>query len=107
MSVGGTTLQTGSTNTLSASPAPTFTLNFTNSGQNPETNVVCKVTLSGSSVSGQVVVPQTMAGQSYNCQVALSSAPPTGTATVTATVEPVPGEKNIANNTLTFPVDFH
>ena len=52
VSVGGTTLQTGSTNTVPASPAPTFTLNFTNSGQNTETNVVCKVTVSSSSASG-------------------------------------------------------
>ena len=35
-----------------------------------------------------------------------SSSPPAGSYTVTATVEPVPGEKNTANNTLTFPVTF-
>ena len=45
VSVGGTTLQAGSTNTVPASPAPTFTLTFTNSGTNNETNVVCKVSL--------------------------------------------------------------
>ena len=49
VSVGGTTLQTGSTNTIPASPPPTFTLHFTNGGQNNETNVVCKVTVSGTS----------------------------------------------------------
>ena len=43
VSVGGTTLQTGSTNSIPASPAPTFTLNFANTGQNTETNVTCKV----------------------------------------------------------------
>lgn len=106
VSVGGTTLQTGSTNTITASPPPTFTLTFTNTGQNTETGVTCKVTVSGSSLSGSTVVPQTTAGQQYNCQVTLSSAPPKGSATVMATIEPVPGEKNSANNTLSFPVTF-
>jgi hypothetical protein len=106
VSVGGTTLQTGSTNNIPASPAPTFTLTFTNTGQNTESGVVCKVTVSGTGISGQTTVPSTSAGQQYNCQVQLSSSPPKGSATVTATIEAVPGEKNLANNTLTLPVDF-
>jgi hypothetical protein len=106
VSVGGTTLQTGSTNTVPSSPAPTFTLTFTNSGQNNETNVVCKVTLSGSGASGTTTVPQTQAGQQTTCQVPLSSSPRPGSYTVTATIQPVPGEKTVSNNTQTFPVTF-
>ena len=106
VSVGGSTLQTGSTNSIPASPAPTFTLDFANTGQNTETNVKCRVTVSGSSVTGQTIVPQTTAGESTSCQVTLSSTPPTGSHTLTATIVPVPGEKNTANNTLTFPVTF-
>jgi hypothetical protein len=106
VSVGGTALQTGSSNTIPASPPPTFTLNFSNTGQNTETSVMCKVTVSGSSVTGQTVVPKTTAGQSASCKVTLSSSPSPGSATVKATVVPVPGEKNSANNTLTFPVTF-
>lgn len=110
VSVGGTTLQTGSTNTLTASPPPTFSLSFANSGQNTETNVTCKVTVANSSgqtvANGQQVVPQTSAGQSYTCQVTLTTSPPKGSATVTATIVPVPGEKVISNNTFTFPVTF-
>jgi hypothetical protein len=106
VSVGGTTLQTGSTNTIAASPAPAFTFNLTNGGQNIEHNVVCKVAVSGTSISAQTVVPQTTAGQQTTCQVSLSSSPPAGSYTVTATVEPVPGEKDTANNTLSFPVTF-
>jgi hypothetical protein len=106
VSVGGTTLQTGSTNTIPASPTPSFTLNITNGGQNTEHNVTCKVTVSGTSISGQTVIPQTTAGQSTTCQVPLGSAPPAGNYNVTATVAPVPGEKNTANNALTFPVSF-
>jgi hypothetical protein len=106
VSVGGTTLQTGSTNAIPASPPATFTLNFTNGGQNTETNVVCKVTVSGTSDGGQTIVPQTTAGQKVTAQVTLKSAPPKGTYTVVATVEPVAGEKNTSNNSLSFPVTF-
>jgi hypothetical protein len=38
--------------------------------------------------------------------VTLSSTPPKGSHTLSATIVPVPGEKNTANNTLTFPVTF-
>jgi hypothetical protein len=106
VSVGGTTLQTGSTNTVPAHPPPTFTLSFTNGGQNTETNVVCKVTVTGTSVSGQTIVPQTTPGQNASCQVPLSAAPPTGSYTVTAQIGPVPGEKNTTNNSLSFPMQF-
>ncbi|MGI8864377.1 MAG: hypothetical protein ACR2JH_08265 [Solirubrobacteraceae bacterium] len=106
VSVNGTTLQTGSTNTLTANPPPKFTLNLTNGGQNTEKGVICKVTVSGTSASGHTTVAQTSAGQSTTCDVPLSSAPPHGSYTVTATVQPVPGEKNTANNTLSFPVSF-
>jgi hypothetical protein len=106
VSVGGSTLQTGSTNAIPASPAPTFTLDFANTGQNTETNVKCRVTISGSSVTGQTVVPQTTAGESTSCQVTLNSTPPKGSFNVTAEIVPVPGEKNAKNNFLTFPVTF-
>jgi hypothetical protein len=106
VSVAGTTLQTGSTNTITRTPPPTFTLNFTNSGQNNETNVVLKVSVTGTGDSGQTVVPSTTAGQSGTGQVTLKTSPPAGSYTVVATVEKVPGEKNTSNNTLSFPVTF-
>lgn len=106
VSVGGTTLQTGSTNTIPRSPPPQFTLSFTNGGQNTENNVVCKVSVSSTKISGQTVVPQTTPGESTTCKVTLTSSPPAGNDTVTATIQPVPGEKNASNNTLTFPVTF-
>ena len=106
VSVGGTQLQTGSTNSIPASPAPTFTLSFANTGQNTETNVKCKVTIAGSNVTGQTTVPQTTQGESTSCQVTLSGIPPKGSHQLTATVVAVRGEKNKSNNSLTFPVDF-
>jgi hypothetical protein len=68
--------------------------------------VVCKVTVQGTSDTGSTTVPETVAGHHATCKVTLSSTPPTGTQTVIATVEKVPGEKNLTNNTLSFPVTF-
>jgi hypothetical protein len=106
-SVGGTALSTASTNTLPASPPPSFTCQLTNDGQNQETNVVVKVTVSGTSVTGQGVVPQTTPGVQSTAHITLSSAPPAGTYTVSATIQKVPGETVTTHNTLTFPVTFH
>jgi hypothetical protein len=106
VSVAGTTLQTGSTNTIAASPAPTFTLNFTNGGQSAEANVKLKVSVSGTSVKGEKTVPETKPGQTLSVAVTLSSTPPTGTFQVVAEVVPVHCETNTANNTMTFPVTF-
>ncbi|MGH2868546.1 MAG: hypothetical protein ACRDNK_13395 [Solirubrobacteraceae bacterium] len=106
VSVAGTTLQTGSTNSITASPPPTFTLNYTNGGNNNETGVLCQVTVSGTSVSGEKTVPETFAGQHGSCQVTLKSSPAAGTQTVVATIQKVPGEKNTSNNSLSFPVTF-
>lgn len=107
VSVNGTVLLTGATNTLAANPPPTFICTFTNDGHNTETHVTVKVSVEGTSVSGQDVVPRTVPGQIYTAKVTLSSAPPTGTYTVAATVERVPGETVVTHNTLLFPVDFH
>jgi hypothetical protein len=105
VSVSGTTLQTGSTNTIAARPAPTFTLNVTNGGKVAESNVTLKVSVSGTSVSGQATI-STSPGQTTSGQVTLSSQPPTGTFTVNAEVAPVHCESNSSNNTLSFPVTF-
>ena len=107
VAVDGSTLQTGGAdNTLPSKPAPTFTLNFANTGTNNETDVVCKVSVSGTSVSGTATVPETEAGKSATCQVKLTSTPPTGTQTVVATIEKVPGETNLSNNSLSYTVTF-
>jgi hypothetical protein len=106
VSVGGTTLDPSATNSVPASPPPTFTFHFTNSGTNTETNVVLKITISGSSLSAQKTVAQTTAGQSATGDVALTSSPPAGTYSVKATVQPVCGEKNAANNSQTYQVTF-
>jgi hypothetical protein len=107
VSVAGTVLTAGGTATLPANPPPTFSCTFTNDGQQPLTNTVVKVAVKGTNVSGQAVQAQTSPGGSYTVQVPLSSAPPTGTYTVTATVEPHPGESPVVHNTQTFTITFH
>jgi hypothetical protein len=106
VAVGGTTLTDGGSATLPTSPPPTFTFNFTNSGQNTEHNVKLKVSVGGTNISATTVVPQTSAGQSATGNVKLPSSPPAGTYNVTATVEPVPGEKTTSNNSQTYSITF-
>jgi hypothetical protein len=107
VTVNGVALQTGATNSVPASPPPTFICTFAIDGQNTETDVVVKVTVQGTSVSGQAVVPRTVPNQSYTAHVTLNSSPPAGTYTVVATIERVPGETVTTHNTLSFPVTFH
>jgi archaellum component FlaF (FlaF/FlaG flagellin family) len=107
VTVNGVALQTGATNSIAASPPPTFVCTFANDGQNTETDVVVKVTVQGTSVSGQAVVPRTTPGRSYTAHVTLTSSPPAGSYTVVATIERVPGETVTTHNTLSFPVTFH
>ncbi|MGH2894553.1 MAG: hypothetical protein ACRDPM_15010 [Solirubrobacteraceae bacterium] len=107
VSVDGATLQpAGATNTVAASPIPTFTFDFDNGGVNNEHNVRCKVTINGTGVSGTGTVAETFAHKSATCAAKLNAAPPAGTQTVVATIEPVPGEKNKDNNTKTYTVTF-
>jgi hypothetical protein len=107
VSVGSTALSTVSTNTVPSSPAPTFTLSVTNGGDSNENDVVCEVSVSGLSDVGTSTIPETIAHQTTTCTVQLPSPPTHGTYQVTATVEKVPGEKNTANNSLTFPIVFN
>ena len=106
VTVSGEALSTTGTNTITASPAPTFTLSVANGGDFNESDVRCNVTVSGTTVAGNKIIAQTVAGKTTTCAVRLKSVPPQGDYTVKATVEKVPGEKNVSNNTLSFPVDF-
>lgn len=106
VSVGATTLTPGGATNTVASATPTFTLHFANTGTNPETGVVCRVTVNGTGVSGTATVPQTEPGHSYTCNVTLDAAVPAGTQTVVAQIEKVPGETNLANNSLSYTVTF-
>ena len=107
VSVTGTQLSTGGTNSIPASPPPTFDVSFTNGGNFDETDVSCKVSVTGGGVTGTKVVASVAQGATASCAVTLSAAPPAGTYNVVVTIEKVPGEKNVQNNTSTFPVTFN
>jgi hypothetical protein len=107
VSVDGTQLAAQGTNTVAASPAPTFTLNFTNGGQTNEYKVGCKVTVSGLSDVGTTTVGETTPGETTSCSVTLPQQPPTSVYEVTAEIVPVPGETKTSNNYMTFTVDFN
>jgi hypothetical protein len=105
VSVGGSQLSTDG-NSIAATPPPTFSLNFTDGGNFPETDVGCKVTVTGTSISGAAVVPSINKGQTKSCQVTLKSSPPAGNYNVVADIGKVPGETNLSNNKLSYPVTF-
>ena len=107
VSVGGQQLNSASSNTISASPAPTFSLSITDGGQTTLSDVQIKVSVQGTSVKGTGTIPLIKSnGGTATGTVTLSSQPPTGSNTVVATVVPVHCETNTSNNTLTFPVTF-
>lgn len=105
VSVGGVDLTTDGSNRIPASPPPTFVVNFTNGGENDETNVrvTVEITGSGTPIRAQTIVPNTTAGQAATANVTLRQSPSTsGTSTIRVTVEQVPGEETLDNNVATY-----
>jgi hypothetical protein len=109
VSVNGVDLTTSGSNRIPASPPPTFTVNFTNGGENDETNVkvTVEVTGSGAPIRAQAIVPNTTAGSSATANVQLRQSPSTsGPSTIRVTVAGVPGERTLDNNTATYTALF-
>jgi hypothetical protein len=108
VSVGGTDLSPDSANRIPANPPPTFTVNYTNSGENDEKNVQIQVQVTGAGAPITLTkTVSTTAGGSGTAELALTSAPPTGQpVTIKATIKPVPGEKKTDNNTQSYPAVF-
>jgi hypothetical protein len=109
VSVSGVDLTTTGSNRIAASPPPTFVVNFTNGGENDETNVkvTVEVTGTGSPIRAQAIVANTVAGQSATANVTLRQSPSTaGASTIRVTVQPVLGEDNTDNNTATYTALF-
>ncbi|MDW5593242.1 hypothetical protein VSS74_02760 [Conexibacter stalactiti] len=110
VSVGGTTLEPGGSATLPADPPPTFDVSFTNGGEHDEQNVRVVVEISGgggSPISAETVVATTTAGEAATASVAFREPPPTGgVANIRVTIEPVPGEEGLDNNSQTYSALF-
>ena len=106
VSVGGTTLQTGSTNTIPASPPPQFTLQLHQRRHEHRAQRQLQGHGQQHQHHGQDDRAADHPGAARHLPVTLNASPPAGNYTVTATIGKVPGEKTITNNTLTFPVTF-
>lgn len=107
VSVGGTQLVGGGTvNPLTYTPGSIFALTFENDGTNTEHDVVTKVTVRSASfaaVSAEATTATTQPSMNYTADITLPGKLPTGTTLqVIATVEQVPGETDLTNNTQTF-----
>lgn len=109
VAVGDVTLTPDGSNSLPASPPPTFTVTFTNGGEHDESNVRVSVEITGGSspIRASTVVPNTVAGQQATAQVQLRTPPSTaGPVTIRVTVEQVPGEETLDNNTASYTALF-
>jgi hypothetical protein len=109
VSVGGVDLTTDGSNRIPATPPPTFTVNFTNGGENDESNVkvTVEITGSGTPVRAQTIVPSTTAGEAATANVQLRASPSTsGPSTIRVTVDQVPGEETLDNNTASYTALF-
>jgi hypothetical protein len=108
VSVAGTDLSPDSANRIPSSPPPTFTVNYTNSGENDEKGVQIQVSITGAGAPINLTkTVDTTAGESGSAELALTTAPPTGQpVTIKATVKPVPGEKKVDNNSQSYPAVF-
>jgi hypothetical protein len=108
VTVGDTELSTDSPNRIPADPAPTFTVNYTNSGENDEKGVQVQIGITGAGAPINLSkTVDTSAGQSGSVDIPMTSVPPTGQpVTIKVVIKPVPGEKKTDNNTASYPAVF-
>lgn len=111
VSVGATTLPAGGGPVrIPVTAGLAFTVKFTNGGTIDESNVKVRISVKApgaKTISTTHTVSVSKAGVSTTVQIPLPSTPPIGEpATVTTTVQPVPGETNTSNNTQSTTVIF-
>lgn len=109
VSVGSVDLTPDGSNRLPATPPPTFTVTFTNGGENDESNVrvTVEITGAGDPIRAQTIVPNTTAGEQTTADVQLRASPSTsGPVTIEVTVAQVPGEETLDNNTASYTALF-
>ncbi len=108
VSVGSNQLTTTGTNHASGGASPTLSVMIANQGSNNETGVKVdvSVTAAGKTTKTVKTIDRTQAGASSTVDIPLSGVPTAVTSRVTVFIEPVPGEKNVANNKSTYSVVF-
>lgn len=105
--VDGQTLTDGGSYTIPAADAQTWALGATDGGQTNENDVGCSIKIQDQSDIGTATIPMLTAnGGTGTCTVHLPSKPETGPYTVTATIDKVPGETNLTNNSATYTITF-
>ncbi len=102
VSYGDTTLQPDAPNELTFDPASTFSVAFTNGGENDEFDVRVTVRIeadSGEPIALNDTIEQIAPQASATAELALEDPPPVGAAvSITVRVAPVPGEEKTDNN---------
>ena len=110
--VGDLALEPGGTtaNRIPAGSDLSFDVEFANQGENEETNVPVRVRIrspGAKTISAVRRVEQTEPGTNATASVPLQQAPPIGSpVTIEVTVEKVPGEEKVDNNTQTYTAIF-
>ena len=109
VSVGGATLDQSGSNRIPASPPPTFTVTSRTAARTTRrtSRSRSRSPASATPIKAQAIVPSTTAGAQATASVELTKAPPTsGPVTIKVTVEKVPGEQTLDNNTQTYTALF-
>jgi hypothetical protein len=110
--VAGTVLTPGTAtiNTIPFTSNIQYVVSFENDGSNDEFGVMTQLALQSATTGTQTTsttTRETTPGQQVQATLGFQNAPPPNTTLqLTATIERVQGEQSVANNTLTFLVDF-
>jgi hypothetical protein len=106
--VAGTDLTPDTANKIPSNPPPTFTVNFTNAGENDERGVKVSVSITGAGAPINLTKSvDTSAGESSSVELPLTTAPPTGQpVTIKASIAAVAGEKKVDNNAQSYQAIF-
>jgi hypothetical protein len=107
--VGEQTLTPDAANRIAYGPDTEFTVNFTNQGENDETNIVVVLKIEGGPepLRVQKSVASVPAGAAASATLSLDTPPPLDTpVTITVQVKPVPGEEKKDNNTVEYDAAF-
>jgi hypothetical protein len=107
--VGDVTLTPDAANRIAYGPDTEFTVNFTNQGENDETDIVVVLKIEGGpeTLRVQKSVASVPAGTAAAATLGLDKPPPLDTpVTITVQVKPVPGEEKKDNNTVEYDAAF-
>ena len=109
VSVNGTDLTQDEANRIPASSNLTFTVTFSNQGENDETDVPVDIEITGGAqpLKASATVANSPAGETQTVEVPFRQSPPAGTPVkIKVTVSDVPGEADSSNNTAEYSALF-